>query len=334
MKRTLVSVLIALIAVFSSAALTLTASAALVPTDYSAFGQQTLDVPSGGPAAVPDGKIDSGEYAAVLTFDDSTPGISKSADTFTAYPSSVRVGITLDSEFLWLGIEVNEPNYKYRIKSTNTAGSYMAFSMGFNMGGKFYQCMDRNTLTLSVCDDGSLFKANSVLIYDEAGKFTTTYHADVYKEAVAVRDDTAGRTVYEVKLDRKLLAGYNSAEDIGEVCYLHFINMTYDASGAKAEYRYRCILSNDAKAQITAQDGWVASFAPELLRFSAAAEATTAAEVTTRPAATTAPEATSAPGQNTEPSGNTGDGTFIWIAAACAAATVATAVIVTRRRYQ
>ena len=235
------------------------------PYDYAKYGQQTLTVNFGGSTPVVDGVVGNREYANTLVFDRNTPGVSVSSETFAAYPSDIKVHMTVDEQYIYLGIVVPEPFYKYRVG--NTAGSYMAFSFGFNMGDTFYQSMDRQTLTLQLYQNKSVFFANTILVYKPNGTYTTTYNAVVFADVACTRDDTSGVTVYEAKLIKSELAAMSGLEKLPDTCYIHFLNKTFDSSGNSAEFRYRCLLDDTARAEITAQDGWCATFAPHLLTF-------------------------------------------------------------------
>ena len=257
----------------------LSVSAAVVPTDYSAFGQVKIEAYLGGTEPTVDGVISEGEYKNNFEAKKGTAGVYHDKDAAEPIITSVKYGITVTDDAIYLGITVAEPYYKYRVDKT--AGSYMAFSLGFNMGDKFYQCMDRQTLTLSIYDNGSMFKANSVLTYSANGQFTTAYKADVYGASAATRNETSGTTVYEVKLLKdKLIAAQDTVTEIGNLFYIHFECVGYDAAGTQGKLLLRDLLSADDKNTILAQDGWCASFAPHLLSLSAEPVETTAEQTT------------------------------------------------------
>ncbi len=261
----------------------LSVSAAVVPTDYSAFGQVKFEGYLGGTEPTVDGVISEGEYKNNFEAKKGAAGAYHDKDAAEAIITSVNYGITVTDDAIYLGITVAEPFYKYRVGST--AGSYMEFSLGFNMGDKFYQCMDRQTLSLQIKDDNTLFRANKVLTYGSDGKFTTVYKADVYGAAAATRNDTNGTTVYEVKLLKdKLIAAQDTVTEIGNLFYIHFECVGYDANGTQGKLLLRDLLSADDKNTILAQDGWCASFAPHLLSLSEEPVETTSEETTTTPA--------------------------------------------------
>lgn len=290
MKKHLVIAAVTLALVITAGVIVAGATGGLVPYNYTDYGQKTNYVSAGGTAPSIDGVVADGEYYNTIIFNKNTPGVSFSSDTFTAYPGEVKVGITADSDYIYLGITVNEPYYKYRVGGTS--GSYMAFSFGFNMGDTFYQCMDRETLTLSVYDDKTAFFANTIMVYNTSGTPTTTYNPDIYLSTALTRDDTNKLTTYEVKLGKSELAANAGLTKLPDPFYIHFLNKTFDSAGNTGEFRYRCILDDTTKAIITAQDGWCASFAPHLLSFLAPGTETTAAPVTTTAPVTTAPVTT------------------------------------------
>ncbi len=252
--RIIVAIL-AMVTLASLVSVSAGASSTLKPTDYSAYGQQTLKAEFGGVPATVDGVIEANEYTNVFKFTQDTPGVSVSSNVFPAYPSEIELYLTEDTDYLYLGFIVHQTYYKYRVG--NTAGSYMAFSLGFDMGDTFYQSMNRNTLTLNIKDDGTLFKANTIMVYGADGKYTSSYNSDCYAAAEAKRDDTAGITVYEVQLKKAVLAANNGVESIGSKYYVHFIQKCHiDATSGDAEFRYRNVLSDEAKDAVRAADGW------------------------------------------------------------------------------
>ncbi|MBO7376266.1 MAG: LPXTG cell wall anchor domain-containing protein [Clostridia bacterium] len=284
----------------------LSVSAAVVPTDYSAFGQVKFEAYLGGNEPTVDGVISEGEYKNNFEAKKGTAGVYHDKDAAEPIITSVKFGITVTDDAIYLGITVAEPNYKFRVGST--AGSYMAFSLGFNMGDKFYQCMDRQTLSLQIKDDNTLFRVNSVLTYGSDGKFTTEYKSDVFGAAAATRNDTNGTTVYEVKLLKdKLIAAQDTVTEIGNLFYIHFECVGYDAAGTQGKLLLRDLLSADDKNTIQAQDGWCASFAPHLLSLSAEPVETTAEQTTAEQ--TTAEQATTPETQPSNPT--TGDSGFM-----------------------
>ncbi|MCR4681922.1 MAG: hypothetical protein K5647_01185 [Clostridiales bacterium] len=329
-------------------ALSVSASAAVKPTDYSAFGQVHLTGYTGGTVPTVDGVIGDGEYQNVYEQKDGTAGFSYDADASKAIITNIKFGITVTDDAIYLGITVTEPNYKPRVGST--AGSYMAFSLGFNMGDKFYQSMDRQTITLSITDQNALFKANTVLTYAENGKFNGTdtpkYAGNVIAAAEGKRDDSKGVTVYEVKLlkdkmieaqkgydaDGNLIADYKPFTEIGNEFYVHYEAIGYNAAGTKGTARFRDILSEDAKSQIRTQDGWVASFAPHIITF-------TDKPAETEPETTQAQqtEAVTTQAQTTGGSGSTspstGDST-VWIAFGVVAMLAAAAIVIAVRKVR
>ncbi len=292
MKKHLVTLAVSLALVITAGVIAVGATGGIVPYNYADYGQKTNYVSIGGTAPSTDGVVTDGEYYDTIIFDKNTPGVSFSSDTFTGYPDEVKVGITADSDYIYLGITVNEPYYKYRVGTTS--GSYMAFSFGFNMGDTFYQCMDRQTMTLSVYDDKTAFVANTIMVYNSSGTSATTYNPDIYLSTAFTRDDTNKLTTYEVKLGKAELAANAGLTNLPDTFYIHFLNKTFDSAGNNGEFRYRCVLDDTTKSIITAQDGWCASFAPHLLSFLAPGEVapvTTTAPVTTAPV-TTAPVTT------------------------------------------
>lgn len=290
MKRNLIVASLALAIIMTVLLMAVGALGGSNPSNYAEYGQKTLYAEIGGAAPSIDGVVAEGEYYNTFVFNASTPGVRFNSDSFTGYPSTVKVGITTDNDFIYLGITVDEPYYKYRVGGT--AGSYMAFSFGFNMGDIFYQCMDRQTLTLSVYDDKTAFVANTIMVYGQDGKAVTTYNSNIYVEKAFIRDDLAKLTTYEVQLSKAELAANSGLTKLPETCYIHFLNKTYDSAGNNAEFQYRCALDATTQAIITAQDGWCASFAPHLLTFLAPGAVTTAAPVITTAPVTTAPVTT------------------------------------------
>ena len=329
-------------------ALSVSVSAAVKPTDYSAFGQVHLTGYTGGTVPTVDGVIGDGEYQNVYEQKDGVAGFSYDADASKAIITNIKFGITVTDDAIYLGITVTEPNYKPRVGST--AGSYMAFSLGFNMGDKFYQSMDRQTITLSITDQNALFKANTVLTYDASGKYNgnnkAKYDAAVFDGAEGKRDDSKGVTVYEVKLlkdkmieaqkgydaDGNLIADYKPFTEIGNEFYVHYEAIGYNAAGTKGTARFRDILSEDAKSQIRTQDGWVASFAPHIITF-------TDKPAETEPETTQAQqtEAVTTQAQTTGGSGSTspstGDST-VWIAFGVVALLAAAAIVIAVRKVR
>ena len=193
--------------------------------------------------------------------------------------------MTVDDQYIYLGIVVPEPYYKYR---GSTAGSHIAFSLGFNRGETFYQSMDRQTFVFQIYEDKTPFYANTILIYNSTGTYTTSYNAVVFEAVAFLRDDTKGVTVYEAKVKKSEVAAIAGVDKLPKTCYIHFLNKSYDAAGNSAEFRYRCVLDDMARSIITAYDGWCATFAPHLLTFlepgelPETVETTTPAETTTR----------------------------------------------------
>jgi hypothetical protein len=204
------------------------AAAGNEPYKYAEYGQQTLYVITGGIPPVIDGVIADGEYYNTLVFDKNTSGVFFSNDTFPAYPNYIKVHMTVDDDYIYLGIEVAEPYFKYRVE--NTSGSYMAFSFGFNMGDTFYQSMDRQTLTFQIYEDKTPFYANTVMVYAPNGTYTTSYNSVIYEEVSSSRDEEKGVTFYEAKLIKAEMAAIAGIEKLPKTCYIHFLNKTFIAA--------------------------------------------------------------------------------------------------------
>lgn len=291
------------------------ASAESDPTSYAAYGQQTLYALKNGSIPAADGIIADGEYENVFTFDSNTKGVSYGTEGFSAYPEYIKLFVSMDDDYLYLGFEIKEPTYVFR--KEGAAGSYMAFSLGFNTENGFYHSMNRQTLTLNLYEDGTAFKANTVMTYSSNGKYESSYHGEIYDGASGFRDNTTGITTYEVKLIKAEMAKLAGLETLGDTMYIHFATKSFDANGNAAEMRYRCILDEVSKAVIMAEDGWCASFAPHLLRFvseiptdtTAPVDTTTPAPVETTPApvetTTPAPVETTTPAPTTTPTPTT-----------------------------
>lgn len=323
---------IAIAVIITVCALAVTASA-VVPTDYSAYGQVKLEGYLGGDLPTVDGVFGENEYQNVYEQKKGTPGFSYSNDASEAIITSVKFGITVTDDAIYLGVVVTEPNYKFRVGST--AGSYMAFSFGFDLGEKFYNCMTRQTMTLSITDAAALFKANTVLTYDANGKYNGTnaakYAGNVYDAADGKRNDD-GTTVYECKLNKEKLVAAQKAYDstgaeiadgnpiaatgIGNTFYVHYEAIGYDAAGTKGTAVFRDILSTEAKNTIKDQDGWVATFAPHIL-------------VLTEKQTQTGGEG----GGTGEPNPQTGDPLAIFSVVAAVSAAVPAVIAVRRRKH-
>ncbi len=305
--------------------LSVAASAAVVPTDYSAYGQVKLEGYLGGDAPALDGVFDDGEYQNVFEQKEGTAGFRFVDDASKAIIKSVRFGITVTDDAIYLGVEVSEPYYRYR---GTAAGSNVQFMFGFNVGDKFYTCMDRQMLTLNIKEDLTLFRANTVLTYNDQGKFNGKdqfkYDASIYGGDAAKRYDDKGTTVYEVKLLKEKIpaaqkiygadgnpTGETSITSVPDSFFVSYEAIGYDAAGNKGTVQFRTILSEEAKNTIKDQDGWVATFAPHFLVLTekpAATEAETVPATTPESGATTTVPATQ-PGTNP----TTGDNTVVFI---------------------
>ena len=260
------------------------------PTNYAEYGQQTLYALKNGNIPSIDGIITDGEYENVFTFDANTKGVSYGTDGFSAYPEYIKVFISMDDENIYVGFEVKEPYYQYRVEG-GASGTFMAFSLGFNTDPGFYHSMNRQTLTLNLYESGAAFKANTVMTYSSDGKYESSYHSEIYDSVAGFRDNTAGITVYEAKIIKKEVATLAGLESLGDTMYIHFLNKSFDSNGNSAEMRYRCILDELSKAVIMAEDGWCASFVPHLLKFvnEIPADTTPADTTTAAPVDTTTP---------------------------------------------
>jgi len=338
MNRKIRFVSIAIAVLISVCALAVTASA-VVPTDYSAYGQVKLEGYLGGDLPTVDGVFGENEYKNVFEQAKGTAGFSHSSEASEAIITSVKFGITVTDDAIYLGVVVTEPNYKFRVGST--AGSYMAFSFGFDLGDKFYNCMTRQTMTLSITDQAALFKANTVLTYGADGKYNGTntpkYAGNVYDAADGKRNDD-GTTVYECKLNKEKLVAAQKAFDstgteiadgnpiaatgIGNTFYVHYEAIGYDAAGTKGTAVFRDILSTEAKNTIKDQDGWVATFAPHILVLT---------EEQTQTGGGEGGQGTG--GEGGEPNPQTGDPLAIFSIVAAVSAAVPAVIAVRRRKH-
>lgn len=348
MKRTgriLTAVSLALVTVLSLMLLA-SANATLKPIDYSQYGQVKLSGYKGGTEPTLDGVFSADEYENVYEQKDGTPGFYYSSDAAKSMITNIKFGITVTDASIYLGVVVTEPYYRWR--GTAGGNSYMTFSFGFNMGDKFYQCMDRHTITMSILEDQTIQKVDTVLTYDENGKYNGTnamkYDGTVFEDA-SYKRNSDNTTVYEIKLSKeKLIAaqkGYDSTgalmpdyhpyTSIGDEFYVYYDCKGYDANGSTGNAMFRTLLSDEAKNAIKDADGWVATFAPHIL------------SLTDKPAPTTDPVTTTDSGTaaGTEASGTTsgsttnpvtGDSTVFIAFAALLCAAVPAAVIVLKKK--